>query len=159
MLRAITRTTNDYTLTILRWALGVEFFAHGAQKVLGWWGGAGFEATMHIFTIGMKIPAPFALLAIAAEFLGGIGLLLGLLSRIAAFGICVNMIVAITMVSRHFGFFMNWGGHQRGEGFEYHLLAIAISLMIMAKGSGALSVDRLLSRSPAPARVSRAVVA
>ena len=159
MLRAITRTTNDFALTILRWALGLEFFAHGAQKVLGWWGGAGFQATMHGFTTGMKIPAPLAFLAITAEFLGGIELLLGLLSRIAAFGIGVNMVVAITMVSRHFGLFMNWGGHQRGEGFEYHLLAIAISVMIMAKGSGALSLDRLLYRQPAPARVGRPVVA
>jgi putative oxidoreductase len=92
------------------------------------------------------IPAPFAFLAICAEFLGGIGLLLGLLGRVAAFGICCNMVVAIAMVHRHFGLFANWYGNQKGEGYEYHLLAIAIALAIMIKGSGAFSVDRAFSK-------------
>jgi putative oxidoreductase len=147
MLRRLTATGNDFTLTILRLVAGVVFFAHGAQKMLGWFGGFGFKGTMGFFTQQMHIPAPFAVLAIFAEFFGGIGLILGLLGRIAAFGITVNMCVAVVMVHIPNGFFMNWYGNQKGEGFEYHLLAIGVGLVIMAKGSGALSVDRALAGS------------
>jgi putative oxidoreductase len=146
MFRKLMQTTDDSALTIIRLVLGVIFFAHGAQKVLGWFGGYGFTGTMGFFTQGMHIPAPFAFLAICAEFLGGIGLLLGLLGRVAAFGITCNMLVAVAMVHRHFGFFVNWSGNQKGEGFEYHLLTIAIALAIMIKGSGAFSIDRALSK-------------
>ncbi|MFZ0864914.1 MAG: DoxX family protein, partial [Candidatus Sulfotelmatobacter sp.] len=90
--------------------------------------------------------APLALLAIAAEFFGGLGLLAGLLSRVAALGIACNMIVAIAMVHAQNGFFMNWFGKQQGEGIEYHLLVLALALTIIIRGGGAFSVDRLLSR-------------
>jgi putative oxidoreductase len=146
MFRKLMNTTDDLAITILRLTLGVVFFAHGAQKALGWFGGFGFSATMGFFTQQAHIPAPFAFLAICAEFLGGIGLLLGLLGRVAAFGIACNMVVAIAMVHRHFGLFANWYGTQKGEGIEYHLLAIAIALAIMIKGSGDFSVDRALSK-------------
>jgi putative oxidoreductase len=149
MFRNLMKTTDDFSLTLLRLVLGVVFFAHGAQKALGWFGGYGFSGTMGFFTQQMHIPAPFAFLAIAAEFLGSIGLLLGLLGRVAAFGIACNMVVAICMIHRHIGFFANWSGQQKGEGYEYHLLAIAIALSIMIKGSGAFSADRALSRSRA----------
>lgn len=145
MLRKILATTNDWTLTLLRLVMGVIFFAHGAQKVLGWFGGYGFSGTMGFFTNMMHIPAVFAFLAICAEFLGGIGLILGALGRIAAFGIACNMVVAILMVHGPNGLFMNWTGQQKGEGFEYHLLAIAIAIVLMVKGSGALSVDGAVS--------------
>jgi putative oxidoreductase len=145
MFRKLMNTPNDFAITILRLVLGLVFFAHGAQKTLGWFGGYGFSATMGFFTQQAHIPAVFAFLAICAEFLGGIGLLLGLLGRVAAFGICCNMVVAIAMVHRHFGLFANWYGTQKGEGYEYHLLAIGIALAIMIKGSGAFSVDRALS--------------
>ena len=121
-------------------------FAHGAQKMLGWFGGYGFHGTMGFFT-GMGIPAPLAFLAICAEFFGGIGLIVGLLSRVAALCIITNMLVAVATVHLHVGFFMNWAGTQKGEGYEYHLLAIALGLLIAVKGGGALSVDRSLSRS------------
>jgi len=147
MFRKLINTTDDFAVTILRLFLGVVFFAHGAQKTLGWFGGYGFSGTMGFFTHQMGIPAPLAALAIAAEFLGGIGLLLGFLGRIAAFGIACNMVIAIVMVHQHFGFFANWTGQQKGEGIEYHVMAIAIALAIMIKGSGALSVDRALSKS------------
>ena len=101
---------------------------------------------MHFFT-GMGIPAIFALLAIAAEFLGGIGLIVGFLSRVAAFGIAVNMLVAILTVHIHNGIFMNWFGNQKGEGYEYHLLAIVLCILIMVKGAGALSVDLALTKA------------
>ncbi|HXJ92825.1 MAG TPA: DoxX family protein [Terriglobia bacterium] len=149
MIRKLTATGNNLTLTLLRLVTGIVFFAHGAQKMLGWFGGYGFKGTMGFFTQQMHIPAPFAVLAICAEFFGGIGLIVGFLGRVAAFGIAVNMCVAILMVHLPNGFFMNWAGNQKGEGFEYHLLAIAILLTIMAKGSGALSVDRVVAGSAA----------
>ena len=145
MLQKLFKTNNDVVLAILRLVLGVVFFAHGAQKMLGWFGGNGFSATMGSFENYLHIPALFAFLAISAEFFGGIGLIIGFLGRIAAFGIACNMAVAVLMVHGHVGFFMNWSGQQKGEGFEYHLLAIAIAVVLMARGSGAFSVDRALS--------------
>jgi putative oxidoreductase len=145
MFRKLLATPNDWTLTILRLALGVVFFAHGAQKTLGWFGGYGFSGTMGFFTNVMHIPAVFAFLAICAEFLGGIGLILGALGRLAAFGIACNMLVAVLLVHQHFGLFMNWTGQQKGEGFEYHLLVLAMAAVLMIRGSGAASVDRALS--------------
>jgi putative oxidoreductase len=145
MFRKLLATSDDWTLTLLRLVMGVIFFAHGAQKTFGWFGGYGFSGTMGFFTQMMHIPAPFAFLAICAEFLGGLGLILGALGRVAAFGIACNMVVAVLMVHHHFGLFMNWSGQQKGEGFEYHLLAIAIAVVLMARGSGAFSVDRALT--------------
>src|SRR5882757_5061035 len=147
MFRKLIYTTDNSALTIVRLVLGVVFFAHGSQKTLGWFGGYGFSGSMGFFTQAMHIPAPLAFLAICAEFLGGIGLIVGLLGRVAAFGIACNMLVAVVMVHWHFGFFANWFGNQKGEGVEYHLLALAIALAIMIKGSGALSVDRAFSKS------------
>ena len=94
----------------------------------------------------MGIPALFAFLAIAAQFFGALGLVLGLLGRVAAFGIACTMLVAIAKVHSQVGFFMNWTGKQAGEGFEYHLLALAIAGAIMLRGSGALSIDLALTR-------------
>ena len=147
MLRKIVNTNNDFLLTILRLVLGVIFLCHGGQKVLGWFGGTTFGDSMKMFTQGMHIPVVFAFLAIMAEFAGGIGLIVGFLGRIAAFGIICNMIVAIYMFHYQAGLFMNWSGKQQGEGYEYHLLAIAVGLAILVKGSGALSVDRALTRT------------
>jgi putative oxidoreductase len=145
MWRKLIDTNKQASPAILRLVLGVVFFAHGAQKVLGWWGGRGFSATLSGFEHS-GIPAVFAFLAIAAEFLGGIGLILGLLGRVAAFGIACNMLVAVVKVHAPNGFFMNWGGQQKGEGFEYHLLVLAMTAAIMIMGSGAFSVDGALSR-------------
>jgi putative oxidoreductase len=145
MLRRIVHTSNDPTLLVLRLVLGSVFFAHGAQKILGWFGGDGFTGTMGFFTQQMGIPTPLAVLAIAAEFFGGLGLLVGFLGRIAALGILSNMVVAVLMVHRPYGFFMNWAGNQQGEGYEYHLLAMALGVAILMNGSGAFSMDRLLT--------------
>jgi putative oxidoreductase len=147
MLGRLTATDDSLATTILRVVLGIVFFAHGAQKMLGWFGGYGFAGTMGFFTGMMHIPAFFAFLAIAAEFFGGLGLILGLLTRVAAFGIAVNMLVAVFLVHSQFGFFANWSGTQKGEGFEYHLLALAMCAFLMIRGAGALSVDRKLSLS------------
>src|ERR1700756_5814276 len=110
MFDKLTNTTDDYSVTILRLALGALFFAHGAQKVLGWFGGYGFRGTLGFFTQQMHIPAVLAVLAMAAELLGGIGLLIGFLGRVAAFGIACNMAGAVALVHRHFGLFANWLG-------------------------------------------------
>lgn len=147
MLRRLYATDDSTATAILRLVLGFVFFGHGAQKMLGWFGGYGFAGTMNFFTGLMHIPAPLAFLAIAAEFFGGMGLILGFLTRIAAFGIGVNMLVAIMTVHRAFGFFMNWTGTQKGEGFEFHLLVLAIVAFLMIRGAGAFSVDRVLSVS------------
>ncbi len=148
-MRRLLATSDSRTLTWLRLILGIIFLAHGAQKALGWFGGAGFSPTMGFFE-GRGIPPVFAFLAIMAEFLGGIGLILGFLSRIAAFGILCNMVVAIVTVHARNGLFMNWNGAQRGEGFEYHLLAIAIAITILVDGAGAFSVDRALTTPRRP---------
>lgn len=148
MFRKLTATENNFAITVLRLVLGVVFFAHGAQKMLGWFGGYGFSGTMHFFETGMHIPAFFAFLAICAEFFGGLGLIVGLLTRVAAFGIFVNMLVAIAMVHGGNGFFMNWSGTKKGEGYEYHLLVLAMTFFLMAKGAGAVSADRQLSEAP-----------
>src|ERR1700726_2327127 len=144
MLKRLLQTTNDPVFAIIRLMLGLVFFAHGAQKMLGWFGGLGFSGTMGFFTGTMHIPAPLAFLAIAAEFFGGLGLVLGLLTRIAAFGIGVTMLVAIVTVNSAVGFFMNWFGTQRGEGYEYALLVLAMTTFLMIRGAGAFSVDRAL---------------
>jgi putative oxidoreductase len=145
MIRKLIATDNDAAITVLRLVLGMVFFAHGAQKALGWFGGYGFSGTIGFFTGMLHIPALFAVLAIAAEFLGGLGLIVGLLTRVAAFGIFCNMVVAVAMIHHQFGFFMNWAGTQKGEGFEFHLLVLAITIFLMIRGAGAVSVDRLLS--------------
>src|SRR5262249_20520759 len=125
MFKKLISTSDDVTLTILRLAMGVVYFAHGAQKMLGWFGGYGFSGTMGFFTHTVGLPAPVAFLVIITEFFGGLGLIFGFLTRIPALGIGVEMIVAVWMVHLPNGFFMNWYGNQKGEGFEYHLLAIA----------------------------------
>jgi putative oxidoreductase len=144
MLRRLLSTTNSYPLAIVRLALGIVMFAHGAQKTIGWFGGPGFNGAMGFFA-QQGIPPFFAFLAICAEFFGGLGLILGLLSRVAALGILCNMVMAIVMVHGRNGFFMNWSGAKGGEGFEYHVLALAIAWAVMVAGGGALSIDRALT--------------
>ncbi len=141
--RKLLHTPDDGLLTFLRVALFAIFIPHGAQKVLGWFGGGGFGATMDSFTSN-GIPAFLAFLAITAEFVGALALLAGVLSRVAAFGIACVMVVAITTTHWQNGFFMNWMGAQGGEGFEYHLLALTLLLAVMVRGGGAASVDRVL---------------
>src|SRR5258707_15424218 len=107
MFRKLINTTNDPAITVLRLILGVVFFAHGAQKTLGWFGGYGFSGTMGFFTQQAHIPAALAFLAICAEFLGGIGFVLGLLRPLAPFRIPRNMGVHNTKVHRPIAFFSN----------------------------------------------------
>ena len=144
MLTWMLGTDGDWVITIVRIVLGVVFFAHGAQMALGWFGGAGLRNTVQVFREHLRIPTALALLAVAAEFLGGLGLLVGLLSRIAALGIAAVMLVALLTVHWKFGFFMNWYGEQRGNGIEYHVLVLVLALVVMIKGGGPSSLDQVL---------------
>jgi putative oxidoreductase len=146
MLRNFLKTNNDVALTILRLVLGIVFFAHGAQKVFGWFGGYGFAATLQ-FMGGLGIPKLIAVLAVAMEFGGSILLILGALTRLGALGIIGIMVGAMATVHLKVGFFMNWNGNQKGEGFEYHLLALAIAVALLIRGGGAYSVDGALTQT------------
>jgi putative oxidoreductase len=144
-LKQLLSTSQDFTVTFARLVLGIIFFAHGAQLALGWYGGHGWTGTMYYFTQVMHIPTFFAALAILAQFLGGFGLTVGLLGRLAALGIAMDMLVAIFTVHLPNGLFMNWFGAQKGEGYEFHLLVIAVATLVIVKGSGAVSIDRALA--------------
>ena len=146
MVKMLVKTGGCWTPVVLRLALGLVMFPHGAQKVLGWFGGYRFEGTMGFFTGTLHIPAVFAFLAIAAEFGGSLLLLAGAATRVAALGIGVTMIVAALKVHVANGFFMNWYGNQAGEGFEYHILAAAIALALVITGGGKASVDEVLTK-------------
>ncbi len=141
------KTSDNVTDLVLRLMLAVVFFPHGAQKALGWFGGYGFHATLGFFTGKEGVPLVLAVLVIAAEFLGSIGLFVGFLARVAAFGILCNMVGAILLVHGHMGFFMNWAGQMPAgkEGYEFHLLAIALAFSVMVRGAGPLSIDRALA--------------
>jgi putative oxidoreductase len=144
MFKKLLRTRNDGVLTLIRIVAGGVMLPHGMQKMFGWFGGAGFAGTIHGF--GQRgFPAPLVFLVIMAEFFGSIGLIIGLLSRIASFSIAVDMTVAAITVTSKFGMFINWAGKQKGEGMEYQLLIIAMTLAIVFAGGGALSVDRAIA--------------
>ena len=142
ILKPLFSTDQGIAALVLRVALGLVFFPHGAQKVFGWFGGYGYASTMAFFTQTLGIPAFFGFLAIVAEFAGAIALVFGFMTRLAAFGIAVTMAVAMATVHWQHGFFMNWSGQQLGEGFEYHLLAIGIAAALIVTGGGRWSVDR-----------------
>lgn len=137
-------TDRDRMLLLQRLVLGLVIFPHGAQKLLGWFGGFGFSGTMGFFTGAMHIPSPIAFLVIIGESLGALALMIGLGTRLAAFGLIAIMLGAIFMTHLEFGFFMNWFGAQKGEGYEYHLLVIALSIPLFLRGGGAHSVDSVL---------------
>jgi putative oxidoreductase len=139
MIKKIFQTNDDAALLVLRLLLGIVFLPHGMQKLIG------FSGTMEFFTTKLGVPAVFAFLAIMAEGLGSLGLITGLLTRVAAVGIAVNMAVAVYMLHWQYGFFMNWFGNQKGEGYEYHLLAIAIAVALMIKGGGRWSIDKAIA--------------
>ncbi len=131
---------------MLRVLLGVVMFPHGAQKLLGWFGGYGFSGTMGFFTGKLGIPAVFVFLVIMSEFFGSLALIAGAITRLAAFGTGCVMLGATLIVHLPNGFFMNWAGKQQGEGFEFHLLAMAIAVALMIIGGGRWSIDGLLTK-------------
>ena len=145
MVRRFFATEGNASGTILRVALGAVMFPHGAQKLLGWFGGRGFEATVSGFAANFHIPEVLAVLVILTESVGAAALVMGFFTRLAALAVAVDMAGAIILVHLKFGFFMNWAGAAKGEGFEFHLLAIAIGLALMIRGGGLWSVDRAIA--------------
>ncbi len=145
LLHSSVATTDSVAPLFLRLALGAMILPHGLQKTLGWFGGYGFEGTMGYLTGTVGAPWIFALLAILAESVGGVMLLVGFGTRLAALGVGGVMAVAMTMHWQH-GFFMNWFGQQKGEGIEFFILALGIVAALLALGGGKASVDGRLAR-------------
>lgn len=143
MLEKFFSTESNLVFTAARILLGIVMLPHGMQKLFGWFGGYGFSATIGYFS-SIGIPRPLAFLVILAESFGAIGLILGFFTKLSAFGILAVMIGAAIFVRQN-GFFMNWFGNQGGEGFEYHLLAIGLCILLMAEGGGAFSLDSVLA--------------
>ena len=131
---------------IVRVTLAIVIFAHGAQKLLGWFGGQGFTGTIGFFTTSMGLPWLIAFLVIVGESIGSLSLLAGFLTRFVAASYILIMLGAVAMVHWPNGFFMNWFGQQQGEGFEYHLLVMGMSVALLVEGGGAWSVDYLIAR-------------
>jgi putative oxidoreductase len=145
-METIFKTDGSWSSLVLRVVLGVVIFAHGAQKLFGWFGGNGFSGTMGFFTNVMHLPWLIAFLVIIGESLGSLALIGGLLTRLTAASYVVIMLGAIATVHWPVGFFMNWFGKQQGEGFEYHLLVIAISAALLITGGGKWSIDGFIAR-------------
>ncbi len=148
-MRRFFATNDSWVALAQRAVLAAVIFPHGAQKLLGWYGGTGWNGTMQFFTNGLHVPAALAALVILAESLGALGLLFGAFTRLAAAGIAGSMLGAIALVHAGNGFFMNWFGAQPGEGFEYHLLALALAVPLVVTGAGRWSVDGVLKRAQA----------
>lgn len=144
MKNKIFNTNNDLTGLITRLTLGLILFPHGAQKMLGMFGGYGFSGTMGFFTETMHLPWIIGFLVIIIEFIGAIALILGFTSRIWSALIIILFIGIIFTSHLDFGFFMNWFGNQKGEGYEYHLLIIGLSFALLINGSGKNSIDNLI---------------
>jgi putative oxidoreductase len=160
-LNKLTRTDSSHVLLLQRTALGLVVAAHGAQKLFGWFGGWGLDATVRWFADALQLPAPVALFVIVSDVLGSLALAAGAFTRIAALATSLVMLGAIATVHAPNGFFMNWSGSQAGEGFEFHLLALALSLPLIFKGAGAWSVDGWLSRrasTPSPTAAARSLL-
>ena len=137
-------TKDDRLLFAQRVVFAAIMFPHGAQHALGWFGGYGFGGTFGWMTGTLGIPAPFAALAIVVEIVAPLFLLVGAGGRLAAAGLAAILAVAATTHAAN-GFFMNWVGANAGEGFEYHLIAVALAASIVVRGSGAFSLDRILA--------------
>jgi putative oxidoreductase len=139
-------TDRSLVQLVQRTALAAVMFPHGAQKLFGWFGGWGLDASVRWFSQSLHLPAPIALLVILSDVLGALALAFGAFTRLAALGTSAVMVGAVALVHLPNGFFMNWSGAQAGEGFEFHILALALSLPLMVTGGGAFSVDGWLAR-------------
>lgn len=144
-MKALFDTDESWSGLILRLTLGLVMFPHGAQKLLGWFGGSGFEGTMGFFTQKAGLPWIVAFLVVIGESFGSVGLLAGFLTRFTAASFIVIMLGAIVTTHIPHGFFMNWFGQQQGEGYEYHLLVIGLAAALLVTGAGRWSVDRAVT--------------
>ncbi|MEP1094845.1 MAG: DoxX family protein [Cyclobacteriaceae bacterium] len=139
-IKSLIKTDNDIAPFIARIFLGLVIFPHGAQKILGIWGGHGLQAMMDSFQAWFGIHPVVSALVAFAEFFGSLALILGLFGRFMAATIVMVMLGAIYYVVNDF-FFMNWYSQERGEGYEFHILAIALGLIVIIKGSGKYALD------------------
>lgn len=144
MFKKIINTGNDHSLLVLRVALGVVLMAHGLQKAFGWFSGFGWNNTINYFTGTVGIPAFLGAFVILIESLGALLLILGFAGRINAALMGIVITAAMLIDHANNGFYMNWFGVQKGEGIEFDLLFIAMSVALVIKGSGSFSIDRLL---------------
>ncbi len=131
-------------LLLLRIILGVVFFAHGAQKVFGWFGGYGLAGTVGYFRNVVHVPALLAYLGPFVEFVGGVALLFGIFTKAAALGIFITMLVATLKVHLPMGFFLSGKGDGKGQGYEFTLTLAVISLVLVLLGGGLYSIDSLI---------------
>ena len=141
------QTNDKFSYWVPRVILGCVMLPHGAQKLFGWFGGFGFTNTMTYFTQTTGLPWIIAFLIVMGESLGSLGLIVGFFTRLSALGLICIMVGAITTVHIPNGFFMNWFGKQAGEGFEYHLLVIGMSIPLLISGGGKYSVDALIHKN------------
>ncbi|HEY9559987.1 MAG TPA: DoxX family protein [Anseongella sp.] len=146
MTQSIIKTTDSLAAFLLRIGLAVVIFPHGAQKVLGWFGGGGFQGTLDGMTAGAGLPVLVVILVMLIEFIGPLLLVLGVYTRIVALAMFGLFVGIVFFAHSSNGFFMNWGGQKPGEGFEYHLLVLAISMALISIGGGRWSVDRSLMK-------------
>jgi putative oxidoreductase len=149
-------TNNSWSAALLRLLLGQVLLGHGSQKLLGWFGGYGFDGTMSFFTGTVGIPWVIGLLVIVIEFFGSLSLILGFATRLWSGSMIILFIGIICTSHIENGFFMNWYGNQTGEGYEFFLLAIAISASLVITGGGKYSMDGLIMKrifKPAAASV------
>ena len=140
------QTNDKFSYWVPRVILGCVMLSHGVQKLFGWFGGFGFNNTMTYFTQTAGLPWIIAFLIIMGESLGSLGLIVGFFTRLSALGLICIMVGAIVTVHIPNGFFMNWFGKQAGEGFEYHLLVIGMSIPLLISGGGKYSVDVLIHK-------------
>ena len=145
-IKNLIRTESNYSPFVMRTILGTVLFAHGAQNFLGWFGGQGFTSTMTYLTSSMELPYIVAALVILLQFFGSLFLITGALTRPVALAVAIMFIGMIVTVHVPFGFFMNWFGNQPGEGYEYHLLVLALSSAVLIDGAGIHSVDHMLTK-------------
>ncbi len=144
MLTRLLATSDSVTPTILRVALGGVVLGHGLQKVFGWFGGYGLQGTMGFFA-SLGMPSVLGALVIISDLLGSLALIAGLATRFSAAAAGAVMLGAMALVHLPNGFFMNWSGAPRGEGYEFHLLALAMAATLVLSGGGRASLDRLLT--------------
>lgn len=152
----IVSTGDHYTGFIYRITLGIVILPHGLQLLLGWFGGFGFAGSMQYFTQAEGLPWLVGFLVIILQSFGALAILAGLGARLMAFATIIMFAGMIITSHLDYGFFMNWGGNQQGEGFEYHLLVIGLALALMLNGAGRYSVDLYLTRKMAQPAVARA---
>ncbi|HMV42378.1 MAG TPA: DoxX family protein [Leptospiraceae bacterium] len=144
MLQKLFTTDNSWIGLICRLTIGIMILPHGAQKLLGWFGGYGFDGTMNFFTDSMKLPYIIALLIILGEFFGGVALILGVGTRFFAAWVGIILLSAMFIVHLENGFFMNWFGNQKGEGIEFFILVLGLTISLLIEGGGKYSVDSIL---------------